>query len=303
MRIPRQIILLSLILVSACGTPQPTPTLSPTAVPFTPTETPTIPPSSTPTEAFTSTNTSTPTLGIGSTWISPLDGMVMVFVPAGPFQMGYTGGYADELPVHTVTLDAFWIDKTEVTIGLYDLCVQAGACQPPRRRTSNAIDDYYGNPKYADYPVINVSWIDAQSYCTWAGRRLPSEAEWEKAARGTDGRLHPWGNNAPEKNLASFGNNIEDISKTGSYPDGASPYGVLDMAGNVWEWTADWYGQDYYSQSPDRNPPGPESGTKRVLRGGSWHYDASGIRSTYRLAKDPTFSSYEIGIRCVRIAP
>ena len=264
---------------------------------------------STPTDTTTSTpiptltNTATPARGIGSTWVSPIDGMVMGYVPEGAFLMGFTGGYSDEQPQHTVTLDAYWIDKIEVTNGLYDLCVQAGACNSPRRYTSNAIDIYYGNPMYADYPVIYVSWIDAQAYCSWADRRLPTEAEWEKAARGTDGRIYPWGNTPPEKSLANFANNIEDITKTGSYPGGASPYGMLDMAGNVWEWTADWYSKNYYSQSPDHNPPGPDDGTNRVLRGGSWNYIAPGNRSSYRFSKEPTFSSYETGIRCVRTEP
>ena len=303
MRIPRSLFLLVLILVSACGTSQPTQLLPPTAAPFTPTESPTITTSPTPTAVSTPTNTSTPTPDIGSTQTSPLDGMALVYVPEGSFLMGYSGGYDDEQPQHSIMLDAFWIDKTEVTISMYDLCVEAGTCKSPHRHTSNAIDNYYGNPKYANYPIIYVSWIDAQTYCTWAGRRLPTEAEWEKAARGTDGRIYPWGNNPPDKSLENFGNNIEDVTKTGSYPAGASSYGALDMAGNIWEWTADWYDQNYYSQSPDLNPLGPDSGTKRVLRGGSWNYAASGSRSTYRLAKEPTFSSYETGIRCVRAAP
>jgi serine/threonine-protein kinase len=229
--------------------------------------------------------------------------MVMVYVPAGSFQMGYAGGYPDEQPEHNVTLDAFWIDKTEITNRSYGSCVQASACKPPSRRTSNGIDDYYGNAQYEDYPVIFVSWSDAQSYCTWAGQRLPTEAEWEKAARGTDGRLYPWGDTAPDESLANFDNHIWDVVAAGSYPAGASPYGALDMAGNVWEWTADWFGSDYYSQSPTQNPTGPETGTKRVLRGGSWNFDAPGSRTSYRFSKDPALASYDIGFRCVLPGP
>lgn len=291
------------LLLVACG-PSP---VQPKATALAPTETSTITltPTGTPTltSVPTPTDTYIPTLGIGSTLISSPDGMVMVYVPEGSFTMGYSGGYGDEQPQHTVTLEAFWIDRTEVTNSAYAECVQAGACHLPQRLTSNAIDNYYGNAKYADYPVIFVSWVNAQAYCTWAGLRLPSEAEWEKAARGTDGRLYPWGNNTPDKSLANFANNIEDVTRVGSYPDGASPYGVLDMAGNVWEWTADWYSQNYYSQSPDHNPPGPDTGTERILRGGSWNYDTPGIRSSYRLAKDPTFASSDTGLRCVRAAP
>ena len=206
--------------------------------------------------------------------------------------------YADEKPLHTVNLDSFWIDRTEVTNGRYALCVKAKACKPPAKYTSNVHDLYYNNAEFADYPVIYVSWNSAQAYCQWAGRRLPTEAEWEKAARGTDGRLYPWGNTPPDGTLLDFNNLIQDITRVGSYPDGASPYGALDMAGNVWEWVSDWYGLNYYSQGPESNPSGPASGTQHVLRGGSWHYDAAGVRSAYRFQKEPTFYSYEIGFRC-----
>jgi serine/threonine-protein kinase len=228
--------------------------------------------------------------------------MLLVFVPAGSFLMGSADSdgmaYADEKPQHSVSLDAFWIDRTEVTNGKYALCVQAKACRTPLRFSSNVHDHYYGNSEYADFPVIYVSWNDAHAYCQWAGRRLPTEAEWEKAARGTDVRIYPWGNDPPDKTLLNFNNIIQDIAKTGNYPGGASPYGALDMAGNVWEWVADWYGLNAYAQGPASNPTGPGSGTQRVLRGGSWHYDAAGVRSAYRFQKEPAFSSYEIGIRC-----
>jgi serine/threonine-protein kinase len=229
--------------------------------------------------------------------------MVMVYVPAGPFTMGSNSGYPDEGPVHTVTLGAYWIDKIEVPNGAYALCVQAGACKPPAHKTSNGRDVYFGNPDTADYPVIFVNWDDAKTYCEWAGGRLPTEAEWEKAARGTDGRTYPWGNAAPEQDLANFGNNHLDTTADGDYPAGVSPYEALDMAGNVWEWTADWYSAEYYAQSPAENPSGPETGTLKVLRGGSWNFDAPGARTTYRLSKAPTFVSADIGFRCVRPAP
>jgi len=229
--------------------------------------------------------------------------MEMVYVPAGPFLMGYNGGYSDEGPQHTVTLDAYWIDRTEVTAGKYALCVQAGACKPPVRKTTNAIDNFYGNPDYADWPVIYVNWADAEAYCSWAGRRLPTEAEWEKAARGVEGALYPWGNASPDETLALFGNHIEDVVKTGSYPAGASPFGALDMAGNAWEWTADWYSSDYYSHSPTADPPGPESGERKSMRGGSWNFDTPGLRASYRLAKEPTYASADVGFRCMQPSP
>ena len=200
----------------------------------------------------------------GDTWISPLDGAAMVYVPVGDFTMGLVEGDSDardeELPQHTVTLDAFWIDRTEVTNAQYEKCVTAGACDAPEKTKSNTRDSYYGNSLYDDYPVIYVTWYDAEDYCEWAGKRLPREAEWEKASRGTDGGEYPWGNGSPSATLANYGANEGDTTEVGSYAGGASPYGPLDMAGNVWEWVADWYDGDYYSSSPDRNPTGPSSG-------------------------------------------
>jgi serine/threonine-protein kinase len=225
--------------------------------------------------------------------------MLLVFVPEGGFEMGSPDNL-DEMPQHVVTLDAFWIDQTEVTSADYALCVAAKACKPPRRITSNLKDLYYGNSRYADFPVIWMAWNDAQAYCQWAGGRLPTEAEWEKAARGTDGRHYPWGDNPPDGTLLNFDELLKDVSQTGSYPTGASPYGALDMAGNVWEWVSDWYGIDYYAHSPDHDPLGPEAGTQHLLRGGSFRYNARGVTATYRFAKEATFANDETGFRCVR---
>ncbi len=299
----RSAIPLILLLLAACASAPPQPTPAPTApAAAAPSQSPIPSATSLPTDTPTATVTLAPTLGIGSTSTSPADGMVLDYVPEGNFSMGSADSdgmaYPDEKPQHTVFLDAFWIDQTEVTNAEYAACVKAKACKQPRRVSSNVHDLYYGNATFADYPVIDVTWNDAVAYCQWAGRRLPTEAEWEKAARGTDGRIYPWGNNPPDGNLLNFNNLIHDVTKTGSYPSGASPYGALDMAGNVWEWVADWYGIDYYAHSPERNPAGPADGTLRVLRGGSWTYDPAGVRAAYRFQKDPTFFSYEIGFRC-----
>jgi formylglycine-generating enzyme required for sulfatase activity len=236
--------------------------------------------------------------GIGSTQVSPIDNMVQVYVPAGSFQMGSDSGNSDEKPVHTVTLDAFWVDQTEVTNKMYALCVGAGECPPPSSTKSYTLDSYYGNAQYDNYPVIYVSWNNAKAYCEWAGRRLPTEAEWEKAARGTDGRIYPWGDAAPESTMLNF--NVGDTTEVGKYPNGASPYGALDMAGNVWEWVNDWYGESYYSNSPSENPQGPDSGQFRALRGGSWNYYDRLVRAASRDWFAPDDFNNNFGFRCAR---
>jgi len=308
MLLKRPMLFFITLALAACSLAPAGPAASP-AVPASPVATLTAPPalpSATatllPTDTPPPTPTPVPTLGVGSRRISPADSMVQVYVPAGSFLMGSAdsdgAAYADEKPQHAVTLGAFWIDQTEVTNGQYRLCMVAKACKEPARVSSNLRDQYYGNPAFANYPVIWVSWNDAQAYCKWAGRRLPTEAEWEKAARGTDGRIYPWGDTPPDQTLADFGNTLKDVAQSGSAPGGASPYGAVDMAGNVWEWVADWYGMDYFTHSPQANPTGPDSGTQRVLRGGSYTYTAPGIRAAYRFQKEPTFKSSEVGFRC-----
>lgn len=239
---------------------------------------------------------------VGDTEISPKDGMILLYVPAGKFLMGSTDTDAlaesNEKPQHTVTLDAYWIDQTDVTNAMYTKCVSAGKCRPPRN-TRN-----YGNSNYANHPVVYVSWIDALAYCSWAERRLPTEAEWEEAARGTDGRIYPWGNNELSADfLNAFSLSDSDVSDTtevGKYPNGKSVYGAYDMAGNVWQWVSDWYSDTYYQSSPSSNPLGPDTGQYRVLRGGSWANSWNVARSAFRSYLSPGYTENYIGFRCAR---
>jgi formylglycine-generating enzyme required for sulfatase activity len=211
----------------------------------------------------------------------------------------------DEFPQRAVFLPTFWIDRTEVTNADYRECVDAGVCSAQ----SGGDFNYHNNPAFDDFPVVFVSWDDADTYCRWIGKRLPTEAEWEKAARGTDGRIWPWGN-ALKDNVydpvqrANVGDSVTDGPKqVGSYPKGASPYGALDMAGNVWEWVSDWCSPTYYRDrpDPDTSPPGPtQSGSNRrkVIRGGSWGTIGVDARTAERNAV-PSGPSYDIGFRCV----
>jgi len=243
-----------------------------------------------------------PTTAAGDVRVRPADGMPMVYVPPGEFEMGSAAGERDQQPPHVVALDAFWIDRTEVTNGQYEQCVEAGGCDPPAETGSYTRDSYYGDGAFVDYPVIYVSWDQAAAYCAWAGARLPTEAEWEYAARGSEGRTYPWGSDLPDCRKANYwgadGGCVGDTAAVGAYPAGASWCGAQDLAGNVWEWVADWYASDYYARSPARNPTGPASGESRVVRGGSWYHYRHLLQSTLRNYHAPGHRSHLVGFRC-----
>jgi formylglycine-generating enzyme required for sulfatase activity len=256
---------------------------------FTPSSTSVVEVSSSPEITALPESTSPPGLESGSNWLRPADGMTMQSIPAGSIDLGSHSGEPNEEPVNSVTLDAYWIDRTEVTNLMYALCVNANVCQAPADTT------LYDNPEYGVHPVIYVNWYQALAYCNWAGARLPSEAEWEKAARGTDGRSYPWGENL-DGNIANYSRNLGGTSPVGSYPSGASPYGVLDMAGNVWEWTSSLTRSYPYVASDGREDL-KASGT-RVFRGGSWDDNGFYLRSSERVEDDPASSSSDLGFRC-----
>ncbi len=241
----------------------------------------------------------------------------MVYIPAGTFQMGCDPDHNDgwscvepfsgewnALPLHTVYIREYFIDKYEVTNAHYAQCVANGRCTPPVTNSSTWRSSYYDNPIYANYPVIYVSWYDAVNYCSWINKRLPSEAEWEKAARGSNGiSAYPWGDQSPDCTLSNYVKTcVGDTSAVGNYPSGASPYGVMDMAGNVDEWVNDWYQRDYYEISPESNPPGPINGTLRVQRGGQWYsclVRNSNVLVATRTSGAPNMNDGGIGFRCV----
>jgi formylglycine-generating enzyme required for sulfatase activity len=237
-----------------------------------------------------------------------LDGAPMVLIPAGPFTMGTHDGFPNERPEHTVTLDAYYIDRYEVTLSLYRKFLEAGKHAPPPTWDDEAATTV------GDRPAVGMNWESSAAYCQWAGKRLPTEAEWEKAARGSDGRRYPWGDMQPFVDIANYNRGVwvseaitlvavtsglEGMSvRHGLKEGGRSPFGVFHMAGNAAEWVADWYDRDYYQKSPGRNPPGPSTGEKRVLRGGSWADLPSALRVTVRFSAEPDFEDRTIGFRC-----
>ena len=307
--------------------PNPSPTLIPSRS-LTPTQTPTPTSTGTPTPTQNILPTSTPSPILTPTPEIFFDnrGIEMVLVPGGVFEMGGDANLAraecqtlcptcdcllkwfeDIDPIHSIFLDTFYIDRYEVTNAQYQLCVKADVCTPPSLLGSETRITYFNDSHYDNYPVIFVNWSQAQTYCEdWRGGRLPTEAEWEKAARGNDRRVYPWGEGIDCTLANYFDNNsdnnsecIGDTSEVGIYSTGKSSLGIYDLAGNVWEWTADWYGESFYSVSPPSNPVGPASGIGRVVRGGSWSVPLYRLRSDYRLYHKPEFSYNDVGFRCV----
>jgi formylglycine-generating enzyme required for sulfatase activity/DNA-binding CsgD family transcriptional regulator len=295
--------------------PDATQTLIPRVFAVIQSSTPTRTITFTPQPSATSTAIPAPTEII--TQMSVRDGMVLVYVAAGEFKMGSARGedpqtLDEETPQHIVYLDEYWIDQTEVTNAQYARCVEdGGACTEPEESGSLTHSVYYANDQFANYPVIFVSWSQASAYCSWAGRRLPTEAEWEKAARGVAGFIFPWGNifdgskaNYCDINCVNgwkdtmYDDGYIDTSPVGDFPEGASIYGVFDMAGNVYEWVANWY--EPYSRLRQVNPVGPLSGTEHVIRGGSWGDDSAHIRTAIRSHSNLPGSSNFIGFRCVK---
>lgn len=231
--------------------------------------------------------------------VLPPEGMVLI--PAGEFVMGAEDGLPDARPMHRPSLSAYWIDKYEMTNAQYRTCAVSGVCPPPKDRS--AFDD----PQRAQHPVTNVTWSQARTYCQWSGRRLPTEAEWEKAARGTDGRRYPWGNSEEtikswlkERDLRAGNNGTDSV---GSLAGSESPYGVFDLVGNVWEWVKDWYAEDFYAMAPLQDPQGPLRGSFRVLRGGDLSQSPLALRASYRGWDEMTYWGPTLGFRCAADVP
>jgi len=263
--------------------PSPTPTFTPIVPPTksairNPISSPSNTPTFTPTFTLTPTNTNSPTPFPES--IKDNKGVDMILIPDGEFTIGYDKGTDIEKPQDSKLVHAFYIDKFEVTNKLYSECVKTNICQQPHNVNSSTRSIYYGNSVYNDYPVIYVDWYMAKTYCEWRNTRLPTEPEWEKAARGTDGRLYPWGNKI-DYSFANYSNYIGDTTKVGSYEIGKSKYGIYDMSGNVSEWTSSlFYYYPYITTKfeDDNNIVDP-----RVTRGGDWRSDSiAKLRSSYR---------------------
>ena len=233
---------------------------------------------------------------------APLD---MVYVSSGYSMMGTEYGdfsaQTNTKPYHLVYLDAFYIDVKEVTNADYAMCVAAGACKAPESVASKTREDYYSNPGFASFPVVNVTWQDAVDYCSFVEKRLPTEAEWERAARGiADNRRYPWGNGSPKNYNMNITQVPGDTERVSIYTEGFSPYGAADMLGNVSEWVSDWYQEDWYQSKESENPQGPASGTEKTIRGSSFESELATIHTAMRSGMNPEESDYAVGFRCAK---
>lgn len=266
--------------------------------------------------------TATATFGpaAGEIRINPKDQAEAVYIPAATFEMGLSNAQTETIraicnkcdteldfsrPKHNVTLDAYYIYKYEVSNALYQRCVRAGNCSEPAKKTSANINNYYGNPTYDNYPVVFVTWAMAETYCQWAGGHLPTEAQWEYAARGPNGNLYPWGNQLPSSQLANLDNYVGDTRPVDSYPAGVSYFGLYNMSGNVWEWVFDWYQADYYQTNTNWvNPSGPDSGDiksgERLKsgRGGAYWISLGGSSPGFRDWYQAAWTGSAVGFRC-----
>ena len=242
--------------------------------------------------------------------VSTMDGMSLIHIPAGTFEMGSDSGNPDEAPVHTVTLDEYWIDSTEVTNTIYADFLNAAGNQTeggvtwlnpldPHVMISNKSGEWKAHPDWENHPIVGVSWYGANAYCQWTGRSLPTEAQWEYAAQGSDGFRFPWGNTGMDCNYARYSGCGNNPVQAGSLTLGASPFGVYEMAGNVAEWVNDRYAADYYLQSPAHNPTGPANGYYRVIRGGYWGSTYLALQTSHRDWAGADAQQSFVGFRCV----
>lgn len=288
MKLIRWILLALSLLLGSCA-PASTPTPTPTAAAPTLAPSPSsVPPTTAPT--LVQVALAGPQSGTTITW---LDGGQLVYVPAGDFIMG-TG--APDAPQKTVSLDSFWISKTDVTNKMYSQCVASGNCAPPGQQLGTPA---FTNPTYGDYPVVGVTWDMAANYCKWSQGQLPSEAQWEKAGRGSQGNKYPWGNDSPSCDLLNFSGCLGHTSSVTSYGAGQSPYSLTDMSGNVFQWVNDFYDPNYYDAMPSSNPTGPTSGDTHVIRGSSFEGDATQTLAGVRHYGAAAYTHYDLGFRCV----
>ncbi len=222
-----------------------------------------------------------------------------IYIKSGEFTMGSSEldveRADDEIPQHRVYLDAYWISKTEITNTMYNNCVEAGVC---KYSVSFVTNPHYLDPAYANHPVVYINWRSAQTFCNWIGGRLPTEAEWEKAARGPDGAQYPWDSNLDALIFTNSNNVVGDTTPVNAFPGSVSYYGVQDMNGNVREWVYDWYDPNYYAHSPYNNPQGPEKTGLKVLKGASYTDSLRYTRAANRLAHKPNSPGATRGFRC-----